>query len=289
MADALRLLTACFIASTALGASTTPPTDTLKIQSFADQLFDQEEYFRASTEYMRIISFQPGRPDEEQIKFRIAQCSYRAGRYDEATQAYMRLAVATTSTDMVDRCRLVMAACRYRQDDFPSAAADCSRAIYASPKSPLLDRFTYLKGLSQVHTGDWRRAFNSFAAVPGESPLSPSSRELGVLCVRVPKERRFSPLATGTMSLLVPGLGQTFCGYGWDGFTAFLLSAGSLAIGLAGTERGDRGMATAGYTLFALWHPANIIGGANAARRANHRAEERAISRADSLSMLSLE
>jgi hypothetical protein len=107
--------------------------------------------------------------------------------------------------------------------------------------------------------------------------------------VRVPKERRLSPLATGTMSLLVPGLGQAVGGYGWDGFTAFLMSAGSLAIGLAGAERGDRGMATTGYALFALWHPANIIGGANAARRANRRAEERAISRADSLSMLSLE
>ena len=289
MAFPLRVLTAFFIASAALAAPAAPATDTAKIRAFADELFDQEEYFRASTEYMRIISLQPGSKEEEQLKFRIAQCSYRAGRYDEAAQAYLRLSVSSTSTDMVDRCRLVMAACRYRQEDFPAAAADCGRAIYASPKSPLLDRFTYLKGMSLAHSSDWKEAINAFAAVPGESPLSPSSRELGGLCVRVPRERRHNPLATGTMSLLVPGLGQAVCGYGWDGFTAFLLSAGSLAIGLAGTERGDRGMATAGYALFALWHPANVIGGANAARRANHRAEERAIGRADSLSMLSLE
>lgn len=283
------LLAALLAASTAFGAVSGPSNDTAKMRAFADELFDQEEYFRASTEYMRILSANPGSRDEEQVKFRIAQCSYRAGRYDEAVQAYLRLSVATTSTDMVDRCRLVMAACRYRQNDYSASVADCGRAIYASPKSPLLDRFTYLKGLGQVHTGDWKGAFNSFASVPGESLLSPSSRELGALCVRVPKERRFNPLATGTMSLIVPGLGQTVCGYGWDGFTAFLLSAGSLAIGLAGTDRGDRGMETAGYALFTLWHPANVIGGANAARRANRHADERAYGRADAMSMLSLE
>ena len=289
MAFTLRLLTVFFIASSALSAPTEPAGETAKIRTFADQLFDQEEYFRASTEYMRIISSQPGRADEEQIKFRIAQCSYRAGRFDEAAQAYLRLSVSTTSTDMVDRCRLVIAACRYRQNDYSASTADCVRAIYASPKSPLLDRFTYLKGLSLVHSRDWRGAFTTFASVPRESALSPSSREIGGLCARIPKEKRFSPLATGTMSLIVPGLGQTVCGYGWDGFTALLLSAGSLAVGLAGTERGDKSMATAGYALFALWHPANVIGGSNAARRANRRADDKAIAKADAMSMLSLE
>jgi len=289
MAFQTGILAALFIASTALGNSNQPGDGAENIRAFADELFAQEEYFRASTEYMRLLSYQPGRADADQVRFRIAQCPYRAGRYSEAAQEFLRLAVSTTSTDMLDRCRLVMAACRYRQDDFPAAAADCARAVSASPKSALLDRFIYLNGMSLAHSGNWTGAFRVFTLVPGGSALAPSSRELGSLCARTSMEKRYSSLATGAMSLVAPGLGQAVCGYGWDGFTAFIMSAGTLAIGLTGLERGNRGMTTAGFALFSIWHPANIIGGANAARRANRRSEERAASRLDAFSTLSLD
>jgi len=258
-------------------------------RDFADELFDGSEYFRASTEYLRLLSFWPAIPDADSVRFRVAQCSYRAGRYDDASRHFIRLAAATSSTDMVDRCRLVIAACEYRQNDWRAAAEECSRSAAASPSSPLLDRLKYLEGMSRMHLGRWSESFGAFSAVPRESPLAPSSRELGGLAARAEKTRPASPGLSAGLSLIVPGLGQTLNGYVWDGVTAFILSAGSLAIGIYGSSQGNRATETVGYALFAVWHSANVYGGASAARRANRRTHEGIMEKAEAISQLSLD
>ncbi len=266
-----------------------PRSEVVRLRAFADELFEEGDYFRAATEYRRLLSWYPNLAGAEEVRFLVAQCSYRAGRYAEAADLFHTIETTTTATGMADRCRLVGAACLFRRGDYEAAAADCAKALAASPATPLRDRIGYLEGMASLNAGKWDTAFRSFANVPGDSPLAPSSRELGGLAAKAGTMPHRSPWLTGAMSLLLPGLGQAYCGYWWDGASALLLTAGSLAIGLAGSSNGDRGMALAGYTLFAIWYPAAVYGGANAANRANRAGTDRIIDRAEALSALSLD
>jgi len=263
--------------------------DAGNLRKFADSCFSNEEYFRAQTEYLRLISYYPSIPDAEEIEFKAAQCSFKARRYEEAVAALHRLAAKTPSQALVDRCRITAAASFYKQGDFVEAHRECADALGKSPPSKLEDRFLYLSGLCLINQARWKTAGELFDSVPPESGLAPSARDLSSLALRAGKIKPRSPFLTGLFSALIPGLGQTTCGFIADGLTAMALSSASLASGIIAQRNENRSLAAAGYTLFGIFYSANIYGGANAARRANRNTLEGICFRAESLRALSLE
>lgn len=256
---------------------------------FADELFARGEWYRAATEYERVASYEPAAPDILELRFRVALCSHRAGRHAEAERAFAALAAATSSTELQDRCRLYIGAGKYVSGAFADAHAVCAAARAASPASPHADRLAYLDGLSLLHERAWTAARAAFDAVPASSSLRSSGAALADLADHGAAAPLHRPWADGALSAVVPGLGQIVCGYHWDGLSALLLTGASIAVAAEGFRRHSGRLETAGLVLCAVWYPANILGGANAARRANRAAHEVLMVTADRLSTLSLE
>jgi len=256
---------------------------------FADELFARGEWYRAATEYERVASYEPAAPDILELRFRVALCSHRAGRHAEAERAFAELAAATSSTELQDRCRLYIGAGRYQAGAFADAHVACTGALTLSPGSPHVDRLRYLDGLSLLHMGEWKASSAAFGSVPETSALITSAVSLNVLAGLGAMRSPDSPWVTGALSAVVPGLGQISCGYFWDGLSALLLTGASIAVAAEGFRRHSGRLETAGLVLCAVWYPANILGGANAARRANRAAHEVLMVTGDRISTLSLE
>ncbi len=264
----------------------------LKAQTriFADELLETGEYFRAATEYRRLLSyFQFTRSERQELRFRVAQCSFRASRFDEAGGLLTVLAAEAESPKLRDDCLLLLAACRMRLSDYAGALEAVREAETAAFSASYRNRFAYLAGLSLLHLDRPQEALGAFSSIPDDDPLGSSSRRLEETSRRAGDLPHFRPFLTGALSALVPGLGQMACGYFWDGLAALAVTGTSLAIGVAGRQRDDPSLAAAGFTLFGVWHAGNIYGGANAARRANRQARERLLATARAQSALSLE
>ena len=285
---AVALLALVFLAAPGPAANL-PSEEPERIRKFADSLVAQKEYFRASTEYLRLLSYAPDYPEAPAIRFAVAMCSYRAGRFDEAGEKFAGLALGSSSTDYRDTCILYAAASRYRAGAFADAHLLASRAQVASPQSQIRDRFAYLDGLSLVHTGEWEEAARAFGEVPHCSGLLASAADLKILAQDAARGPRRSPWAMAGLSALVPGLGSAACGYHWDALTALVLVGATAALAAEGRNRGNASMESGGLVLSCLFYSANIYGGAGAARRYNAAAVRRVKERADALSTLSLD
>ncbi len=276
----------CLLAGAAFAE---PKTESGHLREFAEGLFSQGEYFRAATEYMRMLSYHPAPPEADEIKFKIALCSYKAQRHGESAHQFARLAVLTSSTELKDRCQLMAAASRYQEQAYGDAFAICDQALVNSPESRHRDRLSYLKGLSLLHLTRWEEAREVFGTVPAASTLAGSATDLGALAARATHLPHRRPWVTGVLSALVPGLGQITCGYYWDGLSALALSGASLAIAVAGIQKDNNTLKATGFSLFGLWYTASIYGGVNAASRYNRQAAVKLLAEADATSTLSLD
>ena len=265
------------------------PTVADDSRRFADELFARGDWYRASTEYQRVLSVEPGAADAGELAFKAALCSHRAGRHTEAEGMFAALATRTSSTELQDRCRLYLAAGKYLDERWDDAHTIAAAARTASPDSIHGDRLAYLDGLSLLHGEGWAGARTAFAAVPAGSHLHPSAGELAALAARGASLHDRSPWTTGALSALLPGLGQIACGYHWDGLSALLLTGVSAALIVDGTRRHRSGVTTTGIVFGAIFYPANVLGGANAARRANRQARATLVDAADHLSVLALD
>ncbi len=274
----------CLVAGLARAAD-----DPAALRRFADERFTAGDWFRAATEYLRAASYDPSAPDHDELLFKAARCAYRAERYAESRRDLIALAGMTSSTELADRCRFVAAAASFRLKEFDTARELAADTRERSPGSALRDRLAYLQGWSALHAGHWNAAQGAFSSVTDPSPLAPSARDLAALSERGMKRTSRSPWLTGTLSALVPGLGQAVSGYPWDGLSAMLLVGGGAALVSAGLDRDKDAYTTAGIVVLFAFYPANIWGGANAATRADRQHRRRLLDDADRLSTLSLE
>lgn len=256
---------------------------------FADELFSRRDWYRAATEYLRVLSLDPDSPEAPETSFKAALCSHRAGRHAEAGAMFAELAARVSSTELQDRCRLYVAAGRYLDGAWEDARTASALARQASPASAHGDRLAYLEGLSRVQLGEWPAAGAAFDAVPVASALRPSAVELAALADRGGRMMDHRPWADAAASAVVPGLGQILCGYHWDGLSALALTGASIAIAAEGFHRHSGRLETVGLVLCTIWYPANILGGANAARRANRATRAALGAEAGRISTLSLE
>jgi len=256
------------------------------VRKFADELFDQGDWFRAATEYLRAASYDPAAPDAGELTFKAALAAYRAGQWADARRRLTALA-EVSATGLADRCRFLAAASSFRLEEYETARLLAGRA--RAGDGGLLDRAAYLEGLSDLRLGNWPDARSAFGAVPPASPLRGSAGALAGLADRGGRLARGSAWLGAGLSALVPGLGQVAYGYVWDGLSALLVTGGSAALLAAGIQRDNATLRAVGAACLMVFYPANVFGGANAPGRRFREERRRLLDEAGRLSTLSLE
>jgi tetratricopeptide (TPR) repeat protein len=245
-----------------------------KMISFADSLYSQKDYYRAITEYERVIFFYPQHPLAKVANFQIAESYFKGEKYDQAINLFDKLAKDNPGEETGIKSLFRLGEVHYQKSDFEKAKSTFIQFADKYPKDGRVDSARMKIGWSSLSQGDWNKAVEEFQAVSVESPLHGQAEGLAEEAkhyLEIPKK---SPALAGVLSGVLPGAGQLYINKPRDSLISFLLN-GAFIWASAESFR-HHNNTTGGVLLFfeAGWYMGNIYNAVNGAKKYNLRAED---------------
>jgi tetratricopeptide (TPR) repeat protein len=241
---------------------------------FAGQLMEDEDYYRAITEYKRFISYFPEDRRIPLCHLNIAHAYLNGGKIDTALEQLRQIGQDFKGTAAAERADYEMGRTYFISGRYEEAGKTLSQFITTYPLSGHLDSARVLLGWSLVQLWELEQAAAVFSEV-GETNLQyPFAQALAQELrggVSVPRK---SPLLAGVMSGILPGAGQAYTGRYSEGFTSFLLNGAFI---WAIVELFSHGNEVAGLVLgfFEVgWYSGGVFGAVNDAHKYNRKARK---------------
>ena len=163
------------------------------VYSFADELYKEGEYHKASIEYMRMDFYNP----DLYYKYRIGMCYFKKGDLMKASEYFLSAAEYDSA-----KFALVKVYIGLRKNEL----------AYRTAK----DISDYYAGIVAIHVGNYERAIAIFDSI-GENDMKQIALEFKSMKLK-------SPIKARLLSTLVPGLGEIYTGHVWFGLYSFILS-----------------------------------------------------------------
>lgn len=273
--SALIFLAALFCAAVAAATQQAAAQQSAgEMMSFADSLFAQGDYYRAITEYERVIFFYPKDPLAKTARFQIAESYFKGKKFDEAIDKFSGIARDYRNEEVGIRALFRTGEVFYKKRDYRNAADTFGRFIAAYPKDPRADAARMKLGWSHLEQGDWTRAEEEFRGLPADSLLRGKADLLAEEVKHYPDIPKRSPVLAGIMSGIVPGAGQLYINRPKDALISLLLNGGFIWGTVESFEHEN--YATGGVLgFFALsWYTGNIYNAINGAYKYNRRSKE---------------
>ncbi len=242
--------------------------------AFADPLFETGDYYRAITEYERVVFYDPDAAAALRARYQIGMSYYKGGKYSAAARHFRDLAKRYPDGEVGRNAAFMVAEAHYKDDDFKAAIAALDAFLAGYPADPTADRALILLGRCHLREGNWTRAAEIFEAVPPGSASGETAAGLARGARKYPDVPTKSPVLAGTLSAIVPGAGQLYVGRTGDAAIAFLLNA---AFVWAAVEAFDRGNNVTGGILLAFeagWYSGNVFNAVGGAHKYNRRARQ---------------
>ena len=243
------------------------PNDDLSarsIASFADSLFKERDFYRAITEYKRLIFFYPQSPLSKQARLQIALAYMEGKKFGAAQSALEDFVDLYNDEEMKWQAIFYLAELHYRAGAYDEAIQLFSRIESADTIAELKKEATLKKSWAFVKKGEWAAAAHLFKTIDADEKEESIDR-LSLELTKVDLRHK-SPALAGTLSAVLPGAGQLYVGRKKDAAAAFLLN-GAFILGAVEAFRDDKDV-IGGILLFfeAGWYAGNIysaIGGAH--------------------------
>jgi TM2 domain-containing membrane protein YozV len=225
---------------------------------FADHLFSEGDYLRASIEYRNIIKSRGG----DTIMFKLAESYWRIGRFEEAANNFKTLFF---SGSLADQSKLMYFRSLFGGKNFQFIIDNAENELYSTPKysgelSRLKTAAFFLTNQSIIDTAELFASFEDSVKT-----------RLGFFYRTLKNPPSKNPTTASILSALVPGAGKIYTGEVSDGITSFLVN-GLLIYLAADNFKADhkfRGWLFTG--LAALFYSGNIYGSAASAQIYNAR------------------
>ena len=268
---------AAWVVAAACGAGEPlPPNSDGGLFRFASQLRAEGDYYRAITEYRRLLFHFPASRHADAARKAVARCYVAAERWTEAEDWLAELEGTFAGKPLGQWATFEKATARFAAESYEGAAAAFDEFLAEHPKAP------------QAHDAQWRRAWScvlahrfdraeaAFAAIQPPSPYANAAQELAQASRRLAGRRRKSPLLAGILGI-VPGLGHFYCGRYKDGAVALVFNG---MLGWGAVSAFSHGAKAAGVviSLFgANFYLGSIFGGVNWAHRTNRARAQKQI------------
>lgn len=250
--------------------------DAAPIRSFADSLYAEEDYYRAITEYKRLLHLHPADPDADSARLAIGLSYFRGEKWDAAIDAFRNIEPGDDDPFWSRRAQLLLGESSYRKGDVPDA----------------LDAFgSYARSSADDFTPDARMRAAQCLILLGKKPPALVSEgsasgadRLGAFSRRmeeVPRIPRKSPALAGALSAILPGAGQLYVRRPRDAGISFLLNGSLIALAIIAFENDEP---VAGGLISAVevsWYAGNVYGAVNGAHKFNRSERRRFIDRLD--------
>ena len=239
---------------------------------FASELYKNGEFYRAVTELLRFVSYNPENNLKAEASFLIAESYYRAEKYDEAVNAYSAYIGSFPAGNLVADAEYKLLSCFYIKKDYPRAEELYARLAGRSAQHKWREEIEYVHVLGSLYRYNWAEASGLIQerlnGVPG-GKYTEKYRELQKELANFRSIPGVSPVKAGFLSAVLPGSGQFYAGNKSDSLMAFLLTGISAATALNCYQNdADFGAAVFGF-MGLSFYSANIYNAVNDAHKFN--------------------
>lgn len=233
--------------------------------SFAEHLYQEGDYYRAITEYKRVLHFVAADSLREYATLRIGQSLFLADKHILVMEWFSDL-TPKYNNDL--EYRLIYARSLYALGRHESviAALDTITTVEADPI--LLSQSRYYTGMSHVRLERPEAAVTSFEEVGQESPFYDRALHNIDLIGEYSDYPTRDPVLAGVLGI-VPGLGYVYSGHPYTGLASMALNGLLAWATIDAFEDGDTAEGIT-FSIFASgFYLGNIFGSYKSAERFN--------------------
>lgn len=248
--------------------------------SFAASLFRQGEYYRAVTEYLRLLHASADSVARAGFVRDICLSSYAGGDYDGCIRySLQHRATLAAHPQARDEVLLLGAKSFYRSGRNAEAIETLSWSGIRRD-NPLYPEMQTVLGIAFARRDDWENAREAWTAVSGSSEWSRIAAGLSGETTGAEQAGGRSPFLAGLFSAVLPGAGYAYSGKPGTGIAALLIN-GLLAWAIGDAVRhGQYGIAATAGFLGLGWYVGNVAGSAAAAKEYNRACRDAILDRA---------
>jgi tetratricopeptide (TPR) repeat protein len=238
----------------------------------ADAFMAEGEYYRAITEYKKLLILFPDSKQTDYARFRIAMAYYRGEEYESAARAFAAFQERHPRSGYAAEAGFYEGV-SYLGLNSPGKAENAfTRVATASPDSEYGRRAllgTSLIRFDRNDTAGCRRQLERYLVdYPADDRREHVRDAIGLL-ERNREPARKSPLAAGILSAVVPGSGHVYAGHYGDGITSLFLNGLFIAGTVMSVKQENYAVAGIVGTIGVPFYIGNIYGAANAATKYN--------------------
>ena len=274
----MTLVTNLTLIASALSVMALPETN---LMPFADSLFSEKDYYRAITEYKRVIHNHPDGERRENAQYMIGLAYFRGSKWDAASASFRRLSTTSTIPALSRRAQLMMGESAYRKADYATALYSFETVVSQHPNETQSIDAGMRIAQCYLKLQDEKLAVVQASQLVTQYPHSERIAKLHSAMQKRDMISAKSPMTAGVLSALLPGAGQLYAKRPRDAGISFLLNSG-LIMAAAVAFKNDEPVAGGIITAVELtWYMGNIYGAVNATHKYNRTQRENFIEKLD--------
>jgi len=265
----ITILTLCSISSPVKAQNFSFLPEKEKILTFADYLFETEEYYRAITEYTRFLFFFPDGPLVKVIRLKIAYAYQKGDQWLDALRLFEALWQDYADQEIGREACFQSAETLRLQKNYQSAIKRYRLFIENFPEDERVNTAFFHIGCIQLELHEWMEAAGAFKKVKPNNQFSFEAGYLTKEAKKLPHLPLKKPALAGILSATIPGSGQMYAHRYRDGLTAFLVNGGFIW-GIAEAFHEDQ--SSLGTILLFIelgWYAGNIYSAVNSTKKFN--------------------
>ncbi len=270
------LMAALLILRASVAAASTPETpEADRLFAFAGSLMEEEDYYRAITEYKRFISYFPQDGRVPLCRLNMGLAYSKGNRADLAVEHFREIRQDYPGAPVAEKASFEIGAAYFESQRFDDAREAFSEFIHQFPDSARLDAARIFQGWALIHLWRMEEASSVLASIGDTSAYHAVAQGLaGEVRLNAGDVPARSPVLAGLLSGVLPGAGQFYAGRATEGLTSFVLNGSFL---WATIELFHHGNEIAGL-LFAFfetgWYTGGIFGAVNDVHKFNRKAKD---------------
>ncbi len=242
--------------------------------AFADALMRQGDYFRAISEYKRVLFYNRNDSIQNYCLAQIAKSYRKSFKYESAIRYSAGLLNRANISPALRRQSNLNLGLSYLENKMPQLSLPYLQTAAAgySTGFPLL-----CLGLAELEMKNLDKAstwFRDAGKIYGDSAFHVQILDISEALEKFKHQPRKSPFLASALSFFLPGSGQLYSGHAYDAFQAFLYTA-SFAFATYSVYKYEHafkehlGLTYVGISITAIFHAANLIGANRTAKYRN--------------------
>jgi len=246
-------------------------TDQVQLK-LGDAFMEEGEYYRAITEYKKLLILFPDSEKADYALFKIGMAYYKGEEYEPCIQSFSSLRAKYKASEHLAEAQYLQGLSFWKLKQFEPARVtfdDLATAYPRSPYAPLSLMAASLVALDEENIAESRSRLEQLISRYPDDPAARNAQQAVPLISRYKNLPQKSEALAAILSAVIPGTGYLYAGRYGDGITAFLINGLWIAGAVTGIQAEYYAVSGVLVGVGLPFYLGNIYGSANAAKKWN--------------------